>query len=251
MHGLRRPDDSAASAVHCRPMVSSMTTRRNLLKLGAMAGAGAYLTSKLGLVSRVLSQVNGGTLPPDAIPKFTTPLVIPPAMPRAASEASTDYYTIGVRQFDQHILPAAFPATTVWSYGSLTDHRTFNYPAYTIEATSHRRTRVTWVNQLVDADGRYLPHLLPVDQTLHWANPPGGVNGRDMQGRNAAPYRGPVPIVTHLHGGHSPDDSDGYPEAWYLPAARNIPKSYARSGSWYEYYRAKFSANWGGDWAPG
>ena len=35
--------------------------------------------------------------------------------------------------------------------------------------------RVKWVNDLVDEHGNYLPHLLPVDQTLHWANPPGGI----------------------------------------------------------------------------
>ncbi len=42
-----------------------------------------------------------------------------------------------------------------------------------------------------------------------------------------------MPIVTHLHGGHSTEESDGYPEAWYLPAARNIPAGYARAGSLY------------------
>jgi len=31
------------------------------------------------------------------------------------------------------------------------------------------------------------------------------------------PYTGPVPIVTHVHGAHVNPDSDGYPEAWWLP----------------------------------
>src|SRR5687767_15535139 len=57
--------------------------------------------------------------------------------------------------------------------------RTFHSPSFTIEATANRRADVTWVNQLVDRNGRYLPHLLPVDQTLHWANPPGGLASRD------------------------------------------------------------------------
>ncbi|HEU5246599.1 MAG TPA: hypothetical protein VFU09_05875 [Candidatus Udaeobacter sp.] len=70
-----------------------------------------------------------------------------------------------------------------------------------------------WINQLVDLNGAYLPHLLPVDQTLHWANPPGGVSGRDMHGTDPTPCRGPVPIVPHLHGHHSTDESDGYPVA--------------------------------------
>ena len=44
----------------------------------------------------------------------------------------------------------------------------------TIEARWNRPVRVKWINDLKDASGDYLPHLLPVDQTLHWANPAGG-----------------------------------------------------------------------------
>jgi len=65
------------------------------------------------------------------------------------------------------------------------------------------------------------------------------------------PYRGPVPIVTHLHGGHSREESDGYPEAWYLPTARNIPGGFAAEGSFYDYFREQFQATWGTTWAPG
>ncbi len=42
--------------------------------------------------------------------------------------------------------------------------------------------------------------------------------------------RGPVPIVTHVHGAHVDPNSDGYPEAWWLPAASNIPAGFARTG---------------------
>jgi spore coat protein A len=166
-----------------------MATRRRFLKL-ATGGAGVYLTSKFGLWSRVLAQIPGGTLPPDVIPKFVTPLLIPPAMPLAGSSPTTDYYAIAVRQFAQQILPAPHRRTTVWGYGSLTDARTFNYPSYTIEATANRRAEVTWVNQLVDRNGRYLPHLLPVDQTLHWANPP-GISPRPTTSQRASPRRAP------------------------------------------------------------
>ena len=90
-----------------------MLTRRGLLKLGVVAGAGPYLTTKLGSWPQLFAQVPGGTLPPDVIPKFVTPLLIPPALPRAASDVATDYYTIAVRQFAQQILPAPRPRTTV------------------------------------------------------------------------------------------------------------------------------------------
>jgi spore coat protein A len=103
----------------------------------------------------------------------------------------------------------------LWAYGAEADPATFHAPSFTIEATTRRPVQVTWINQLVDARGRYRPHLLPVDQTLHWANPPGGTAGRDMAGRDALPYTGPVPMVVHLHGGHTADESDGYTEAWY------------------------------------
>jgi hypothetical protein len=54
------------------------------------------------------------------------------------------------------------------------------------------------------------------------------------------PYTRPVPIVTHLHGAAGVgDESDGYAEAWYLPNAANIDPSYAKVGTWYEYFRSK------------
>lgn len=41
-------------------------------------------------------------------------------------------------------------------------------------------------------------------------------------------YTGPVPIVTHVHcSADVGDESDGYAEAWYLPAASDIPADYA------------------------
>jgi bilirubin oxidase len=169
-------------------------------------------------------------------------------------KGSIDRYAIAVRQFRQQILPAGMPATTVWSYGSAPHRGTFNYPAFTIEARVDRPVRVTWINDLVDGNGRYLPHLLPVDPTLHWANPPGGTDGRDMHPTftsTPGPYTGPVPIVTHLHGGHSAEESDGYAEAWYLPHANNIPAGYARIGSFYEEFKAKFEAKWHQAWPPG
>jgi bilirubin oxidase len=110
------------------------------------------------------------------------------------------------------------------------------------------------MNQLVDADGGYLPHLLPVDPTLHWANPPGGLDMRDMRPQftsTPGPYTGPVPMVTHLHGGHAGEESDGYPEAWFLPDAANLPAGFATSGSRYDTFKSQFFALTGQAWTPG
>jgi len=197
-------------------------------------------------------------LDPTSVPKYVTPLVIPPAMPRSGrppggKRRGVDYYRIAVRQFRQPILPASMGLrpTTVWSYGSLDHSDSFNYPAFTIEARWRQPVRVKWINDLVKPSGEFRPHLLPVDQTLHWANPPGGVRGRDSHGDDHAPYRGPVPIVTHLHGGHSSQEFDGYPEAWYLPHARNIPAGYARRGSRYRDFQAQAQRALGQAWTPG
>jgi FtsP/CotA-like multicopper oxidase with cupredoxin domain len=237
-----------------------VNSRRQILKIGAVSGAGLLMPFK-GLVKRVFAQIPGGTLPPGDIPKHVTPLVIPPAMPRTgvvqkAGQTAIDYYTIAVRQFRQGILPSGMPMTTVWSYGSTTDRTSFNYPAFTIEAKAGRPVRVKWMNDLKDPDtGNFLPHLLPVDPTLHWANPPGGTMGRDMRPAFAStpgPYTGPVPIVTHLHGAAGVgDESDGYAEAWYLPAANGIPAGFAKVGTWHEYFQAKAKARFGVAWPTG
>jgi FtsP/CotA-like multicopper oxidase with cupredoxin domain len=168
----------------------------------------------------------------------------------ATSGELIESYEIAVRQFEQQILPDTLPATTVWSYGAVgypgpvTAGGSFHYPAFTIEARVNSPVQVTWINDLVDGEGNFLPHLLPVDQTLHWANPPGP---RDTHGMGQEPYQGPVPMVTHVHGAHTAEWSDGYAEAWYLPDAVNIPDGYYRTGTFYDYFKAKY----GLDWAPG
>jgi bilirubin oxidase len=218
-----------------------------------VAGASLLLPSVLRSQRTFADPIPGGTLDPTTITKYVSPLIIPPAMPRVAQNG-VDYYEIAVRQFQQQILPPGEPATTVWSYGSAAHAGTFNYPSFTVEARVDRPVRVKWINDLVDASGDYLPHLLPVDPTLHWANPPGGEAGRDMApsfDATPGPYTGPVPIVVHLHGGHSAEESDGYAEAWYLPAAGDLPDEYATVGSHYDDFKSKFDAKFGESWETG
>jgi FtsP/CotA-like multicopper oxidase with cupredoxin domain len=211
--------------------------------------------------------IPGGTLDPLDVTKYVTPLLIPPVMPKAGTiiqkgGKNIDYYEISVRQFSQQILPAGLPATTVWGYGAVTaDSKRglllHNAPSLTIEADWKRPVRVKWINDLVDGNGNFLPHLLPVDPTLHWANPPGGTAGRDTRpdftgqptpGR----YEGPVPMVVHVHGTVGVgDESDGYAEAWYLPAANDITDGYATEGTWYDFFAGKAAASYGATWGPG
>ncbi len=229
-----------------------MVSRRTVLGAGAVAGAALLVPVAFRTSAAEATPVPGGSLDPTSIPKYRTPLFILPAMPAAPSPSSGfDSYAIAARQISQQILPSGSPATTVYAYGT---GSSFHFPSFTIEARTSRPIRVTWSNQLVDRNNRYLPHLLPIDQTLHWANPPGGNTGRDSRptfSTTPGRYRGPVPFVTHLHGAHTFEESDGYPEAWYLPNASNIPSGYARVGSFYDRFKAEASDRLGVNWAPG
>jgi FtsP/CotA-like multicopper oxidase with cupredoxin domain len=241
-------------------------TRRHFIKLGTAAGGGLYFSTKIaGVKYLVRAQIPGGTLNPLSVPKYATPLLIPPVMPMAGTIKATggkniDYYEISMKQISQQILPAGSPKTTVWGYGAVAsaDKRGLllhNAPSLTIEAKWNTPVRIKWINDLKDAGGNYLPHLLPVDPTLHWANPPGGEMRRDMRPtftRTPGRYGGPVPMVTHVHGAVGVgDESDGYAEAWYLPDAKNIQTGYATEGTWYNFFKGKASADFGAAWGTG
>ncbi len=231
--------------------------------IAAFVGVTALLLVTFGTTAAFAQPLPGGTLDPLSIPKYVTPLVIPPVM---NDDGTPDSYDIAVRQFRQQILPGgiwntlngrsdSFAATTVWGYGPDADaapdstalgggagiapapNSQFNYPAYTVETLSDVPVDVRWINDLVDANGDCRPHLLPIDQTLHWANPPqdcrDGSTRTDCAGDDPTPYDGPVPIVTHVHGAHVDAHSDGYPEAWWLPAC-NQASPYATSGSMFD-----------------
>src|SRR5262249_35849530 len=151
---------------------------------------------------------------------------IPPAMPPSGH----NQWQVAARAFNQQILPAGFPSTPVFGMGASFDSRTNHAPCYTIEAPVDQLTQVCFENQPLDSNGNFVPHHLPVDPTLHWANPPGGTSGRDSAPvftSTPGPYTGPVPFTVHMHGSHDFEENDGYPESWFLPVARNIPAGYA------------------------
>lgn len=201
-----------------------------------------FLVSALAAVFLLPAAWAQVPLDPTTIPHFTDPLLIPPAMPKATAPLlfSGDYYEIAERQKTQQILPAhGFPSTTVWTFGPKASSATstdFSYPAHPIMATQNRPVRVKWINDLKNANGTFIPHPLPIKQDEHWANPAGLCEGRrmtppDCAGSPKGQYTGPVPTVVHLHGAHARSESDGIPEAWYLPAPA-LPGYYSRGSDW-------------------
>lgn len=238
-----------------------------------LVAGGFWLQSTVNAQSREylsITAIPGGTLDPSAVTKFVTPLVKPPAMP-GDFKKNKDKYKIAVREFEQQILPAVdgLNPTKVWSYGpdddvnrdgtarTVAQGGSYFYPAFTIEATANKDVQVLWRNRLVDPDtGNPLPHLLPVDPTLHWANPIGIRNTRPSPADTAYwnhpyldgpfhQYVGPVPMVVHVHGAHTGEDSDGYPEAWYLPEeAATDPNINYSSGTFFDYMNSKYKHKW-------
>lgn len=247
-----------------------MLSRRDFVKWSATAGAWLYVGGLSGC-TRESAGSSGGEgdgapvpLDPATIDKFKVTMLIPPVMPRSAEvesgEDTVDYYEISMRQLEQQILPDTLPKTTVWGYGAVTGMGDkplliHNAPSLTIEARAGIPTRIKWVNDLKDDSGEFLPHLLPVDPTLHWANPAGGEAGRDTRptfDKTPGPYTGPVPTVTHVHGAaRVGDESDGYAEAWFLPDAANLPADHAAVGTWYDFFAEKAKKKFGAEWGPG
>ncbi len=102
--------------------------------------------------------------------------------------------------------------TTVWGYG-VNDALGVTWPGRTIERNvNDKPLEITWKNKL---DG--LPHLLPVDTSLHWAyslHGAGSANGIDYRQFSIA--QNGVPLVPHVHGGRNDSPFDGNPEYFFL-----------------------------------
>jgi FtsP/CotA-like multicopper oxidase with cupredoxin domain len=99
--------------------------------------------------------------------------------------------------------------TPVWGYGY--NNIGFTWPGRTFEVMSGMPVEVTWENKLVDpVTGLPLPHLLPVDTSLHWAYSLHGYMANSIAADG-------VPGVAHLHGGHTDWQYDGNPEFFFSP----------------------------------
>ncbi|MFC0776244.1 multicopper oxidase domain-containing protein [Terrimonas alba] len=140
------------------------------------------------------------TLDPKTQSQFVNPLPVPSVI----DGRNGGLFTIGISQFDQW-LGLVDPATQqpmqtkVWGYNG-------SYPGPTILAKKNTPIEIFWRNNLVNGSNQPLPHLLPLDPTLHWAL--SGITNWQQSG---------IPVVTHLHGGQTESASDGLPDAWFTP----------------------------------
>ncbi len=190
--------------------------------------------------------VPGGLLDATTVPKFQSALLIPPVMPRSGriprpGGPPIDEYVISVRQLDQQVLPDGMPMTTVWGYGPVATARpnaprVHNAPSFTIEARHRLPVRVTWVNDLVDEAGHY--PAAPAAGRPHAALGEPPWRGRTTGTADPQPSR-PPRALTPARSRSSPtstgrsrvgDESDGYPEAWFLPQADGIPDGLGDGG---------------------
>jgi spore coat protein A, manganese oxidase len=168
--------------------------------LRSIAAFGALTIS---LTAAPLLAVTGQThLDPSTLTKYLDPLPAPARLDGTVAQTMT------MSEFSQQVLPSNFRAgpyggkTLVWGYNN-------SYPGPTIVARRGTPFRVTWTNNLVNA--ALLPYL-PYDQTLDWADPL-GCNGASSCASQR--YTGPVPTVTHFHGGEIPSAFDGHPDTWF------------------------------------
>lgn len=151
---------------------------------------------------------------PVVLEPYVDALPIPAvAQPVTGTPGGAAEYLIPIREVSQR-LHRDLPMTRVWGYGG-------TYPGPTILATSGVPITVTWWNDLRDSLGALrTTHYLPVDQCLA---------GPDTEGPTAR-------VVTHLHGGHVPPESDGYPESTFLPGEQSTvvyPNNQSPGTPWY------------------
>lgn len=206
-------------------------SRRQFITYAGAGGAGALVFG-----SRMVGVFGGpgisaapqapGLSDPAAQPKFVS--AVPNALdPGFLFRPKNGRISISVGQAVQHaglVGPdGSTPVpTTVWGYG---DKNVHTWPGRTFEVRSGEPLEVKWQNKLVDVTGRPLPFLLTgkdntalgfgdytgrsvVDTSLHWAYSLRGYEGYDIATNG-------VPIVAHVHGGHSDFQFDGNPEFFF------------------------------------
>jgi spore coat protein A len=184
-----------------------MISRRNLLKLGAAAGFGLVAPAQWAEARELARRArapNSSAYAKPGVTRFVDELVKPPQLlPYGTVDGATAYRVYATER--QHAFSEynkGLDSVTAWAYsptleGRFVDAANFHYLGPTIEVQRNERISVEYHNALGPA------HLFSIDWELH---------GPDQYAGDNTPR-----IVTHLHGGIVPPESDGYPEDHYPP----------------------------------
>ncbi len=184
-------------------------------------------------------------LDPLTIPKFAHELPIPrvfaPTVIRQGGRVIRNEYTVSVAKTTAQMLPPGFPSTTVMAYGGRVraggaptpdggdggdggggaTEFIRSVPGAVFENQRGTPTLIRWRNEITE------PHFMPIDPTLHWANP----NAFESPlapfipfppGYPAALF--PVAHVTHNHGLVVHPTMDGTAEEWFTSAGPGGPR---------------------------
>ena len=200
-----------------------MIDRRKFIKSSVAAAVSAGMP--MGWAIRTAGAAPAATALADPVAQFLAAGFVNPVPDAMAPgfkyvPGRSREYTVGVAKGRQAVglidpLSGKTLKTPVWGYGDPKDGL-YTWPGRTFEVQSVSAggpptTVVNWLNELNPkalrkdtVDG----HLLPVDTSLHWCYSLPGYEGLTLDTDG-------VPIITHLHGGHSDFQYDGNPEFFY------------------------------------
>jgi spore coat protein A len=181
-------------------------TRRQLLKAGLIGGAGMMLPLrfKLSKAHAVALDSSVGLLSDPALEaKFVNP--VPDALNVTFKYGPAGGpYTVGVGTGFWNTGHSSGNSTAIFGYGQ---GGVYTWPGKTFEVASGATTTVVnWQNNLFGVT----QHLLPVDTSLHWCYSLPNYDTYTIENQG-------IPIITHLHGGHSDFQYDGNPEFFFTP----------------------------------
>jgi FtsP/CotA-like multicopper oxidase with cupredoxin domain len=192
-------------------------TRRQVLKAGMIGGAGLMMPLRFLPAKAFADALIPGLSNPALQPMFMTPVpdALMPAFKYQPDSKGRYKIHVGtaIQQTGLREILSTGPTvygdllnTPVWGYGDQKD-KWYTWPGRTFENQSGAtETTVIWENKL----GGVAQHLLPVDTTLHWCYSLPGYTNKSIA-------KNGVPIITHLHGGHTDFQFDGNPEFFYGP----------------------------------
>ncbi len=200
-------------------------TRRQILKTGLCAGAGMMVPWSFNRKAYA-EALDFGLSDPALQPKFVelAPNALDPSflfkdLSQNGGPANKPNFRIRAKEAIQEtglIDPrnGRRLKTRIWGYGK----DTITWPGQTIQvmapsAGGADETLVQWTNEL-----RGKHHLLPVDTNLHWCYSLKGMSSaNDVDYTQYSIKKNGVPIIPHLHGGHTDYQFDGNPEFFFSP----------------------------------